>query len=121
MDLEYTPGSKKKCGKPLCCRDDDGRDEDAAGFWGSLNAKCDIPMWTYENALQFISDNIDPDLIFWTGDIPAHDVWDQSRDDQLHRINVTANVISQYFPNTKVYPCLGNHESAPVDSFLLPG
>ena len=89
--------------------------KDKAGYWGSLNSSCDIPIWTYKNALEFISKEIKPDLIFWTGDIPAHDVWDQPRAAQLHHIQVTADLLSQYFPDTFVYPSLGNHESAPVD------
>ena len=88
---------------------------DQAGFWGSLNAPCDIPLWTYKNALEFISKNIKPDLIFWTGDIPAHDVWDQTRADQLQHIEITADILSKYFPDIRVYPSLGNHESSPVD------
>lgn len=32
--------------------------EDQAGFWGSLNAYCDIPLRTFENALKFIAEEI---------------------------------------------------------------
>ena len=99
----------------------EGGAEGAAGFWGSLNVLCDIPMRTYKNALEFIKEHIKPDVIFWTGDIPAHNDWNQTREDQLNLIDLTANVMTQYLPNTKVYPCLGNHESAPVDSFPPPG
>ncbi|XP_063678896.1 sphingomyelin phosphodiesterase-like [Bolinopsis microptera] len=121
IDLQYTPGSVKKCGEPLCCRDGKGLKDDEAGFWGSMNAPCDIPLRTYKNALEFISQQIKPEVIFWTGDIPAHDVWKQSRADQLQHIQVTADLMSQYFPDTRVYPSLGNHESSPVDSFPPPG
>ena len=55
--------------------------------------------------------------MFWTGDIPAHDVWDQPREKQLHHIHLTADLVSEYLPNTLVLPSLGNHESAPVDRY----
>ena len=121
IDLQYRPGSKKECDEPVCCREGKGVGDKSAGFWGSLNAQCDLPLWTFENSLQFIRDKIKPDLIFWTGDIPAHDDWNQTRADQLQHIQITADLLSQYFPHTTVYPSLGNHESAPVDSFPPPG
>ena len=31
---------------------------DQAGFWGSLDAKCDIPLYTFENALQYVAEEI---------------------------------------------------------------
>ncbi|KAL5256367.1 hypothetical protein ACHWQZ_G011559 [Mnemiopsis leidyi] len=121
IDLQYRPGSEKDCDEPVCCREGKGAGDKAAGFWGSLNAQCDLPLWTFEKALQFIREKIKPDVIFWTGDIPAHDDWNQTREDQLHHIQITADLLSHYFPDTAVYPSLGNHESAPVDSFPPPG
>ena len=32
--------------------------EDQAGFWGSLQAKCDIPVYTFEETLKYIAEEI---------------------------------------------------------------
>lgn len=122
IDLQYKPGTSVKCNEPLCCRElVPSKMSKKAGFWGTLDGPCDTPLHTFVNALEHIRDNIKPDIVFWTGDIPAHDVWDQPREKQLHHIHLTADLVSQYLPNTLVLPSLGNHESAPVDSFPPPG
>eukprot|EP00116_Pleurobrachia_bachei_P002993 sb/3463255/ len=122
VDLQYTYKGVIDCGEPLCCREGKGQYAgDQAGYWGSLKASCDIPLRTYKNALKFIAEEIKPDLVFWTGDIPAHDVWNQSRSEQQHHIGLTAQLMREYLPRTRVYPALGNHESSPVDSFPPPG
>jgi sphingomyelin phosphodiesterase len=54
-------------------------------------------------------------------DIPPHNVWNQSRTDQLTQLNNTVALLLRYFPNVKVYPALGNHEAAPVNIFPPPG
>lgn len=55
----------------------------AAGRWGDY--KCDVPMRTLENLMQFIADNLidEFDWVYWLGDLPAHNVWAQSREDQV--------------------------------------
>jgi sphingomyelin phosphodiesterase len=62
----------------------------------------------------------DIDYIVWTGDLPPHDVWNQTRDDQLHVLKETVDQLVRYFPNTPIFPALGNHESTPVNSFPPP-
>jgi len=57
----------------------------------------------------------DIDYILWTGDIPAHDVWNQTHDGNLKIIKETVELFSQYFPYTPIFPALGNHESSPVN------
>ena len=57
----------------------------------------------------------DIDYIIWTGDLPPHDIWNQTKESNLHVLRETVQQLRQFFPNTRVYPALGNHESAPVN------
>lgn len=44
-DLKYQEGSNGNCGKPLCCREENGQPSDpkfAAGRWG-FKGFCDLP------------------------------------------------------------------------------
>eukprot|EP01137_Pigoraptor_chileana_P007391 Opistho-2@52926 len=120
-DPLYTVGLNTQCGEPLCCRPPNGPGTGAtsAGKWGDYN--CDTPLALLENALETASKMTPPiDYIFWTGDVPAHNVWNQSRDDQLAAIQSSTDILLKYFPNTRVFPSLGNHEGAPVNSFPPP-
>ena len=115
IDLKYTPGSQVNCNEPLCCRQPAKSGDTLAGYWGTA-AYCDTPYWTVENFLQHVSKE-KFDYILWTGDLPAHDDWDQSRISQEYLLKNLTSLLLQYFPNTPIYPALGNHESYPVNSF----
>ncbi|BFZ21086.1 hypothetical protein BsWGS_24125 [Bradybaena similaris] len=122
FDRDYKPGSNAKCGEPLCCREGVGSFADPAdGAWtfGDYRS-CDTPLWTLENMFATLAQNHTFDLIYWTGDVPAHNVWNQSRADQIDTINYVVSLILKYFPGKPVYPSLGNHESSPVNSFPPP-
>ncbi|XP_002119636.3 sphingomyelin phosphodiesterase [Ciona intestinalis] len=118
IDLLYKPGSAANCKEPLCCRDNTrevGQDKVTAGYWGTA-AACDTPYWTLENLFQRASED-KFDYIIWTGDLPAHNDWSQTREGQIKLLSNLTNLLTHYFPNTPVYPSLGNHESNPVNSF----
>jgi len=51
------------------------------------------------------------DFIYYTGDTPAHNVWNQSRSDQLYSINTINNMLATIFPNKTFYSAVGNHET----------
>ena len=55
------------------------------------------------------------DFVYVTGDLPAHNVWNQSRDDQTTILREIAEFFLKYLPGIKVYHAVGNHESAPVN------
>ena len=78
-------------------------------------------MLLLDNLLQHVTE-IAPDLdyIIFTGDLPAHNIWNQSREDILDAISTVNDLLAKYLPNTKIYPALGNHESSPVNSFPPP-
>ena len=118
IDKEYKPGSNANCGRPICCRDGAPKSgETGAGFWGDYRT-CDIPPWTAENFLQYLVHNEEQiDWIYFTGDIAPHDVWQQTETKDLEEISYTIDLLNQTFPNKKIYPCVGNHESSPPDLF----
>ncbi|XP_069002445.1 sphingomyelin phosphodiesterase [Embiotoca jacksoni] len=122
-DQEYETGSAADCKEPLCCRKKSGfpswrRRE--AGYWGTYS-KCDLPLRTVENLLENVVRAGPWDWVYWTGDIPAHDVWSQTRSQQLSELTVISRLIHKHLGlNVTVYPAIGNHESTPVNSFPPP-
>ncbi|XP_024261778.2 sphingomyelin phosphodiesterase [Oncorhynchus tshawytscha] len=121
-DQDYAVGSSADCKDPLCCRNESGSpswNQRAAGFWGSYS-KCDLPLRTVENMLENAARTGPWDWVYWTGDIPAHNIWSQTRKQQLSELTVITRLIHRHLGNLKVYPAIGNHESTPVNSFPPP-
>ncbi|XP_053703199.1 sphingomyelin phosphodiesterase [Synchiropus splendidus] len=122
-DKEYQAGAAADCKEPLCCRRGSGLPgggRRAAGYWGTYS-KCDLPLRTVENLLENVVKNGPWDWVYWTGDVPAHNVWSQTRKQQLDELTVISQLIQKHLgPNVTVYPAVGNHESTPVNSFPPP-
>ncbi|XP_073847882.1 sphingomyelin phosphodiesterase isoform X1 [Musca autumnalis] len=122
-DPHYVEGSNADCNEPLCCRLSSGRPANpnaAAGKWGDYR-KCDTPKRTVDNMLSHIAEtHSDIDYILWTGDLPPHDVWNQTKLENLEIIKETVRQMTEKFPGVPIFPALGNHESAPVNSFPPP-
>ncbi|XP_055336532.1 sphingomyelin phosphodiesterase-like [Paramacrobiotus metropolitanus] len=117
FDMYYQEGTNAECEDPLCCRKEGGKPVGPpAGRWGDPR-NCDSPIRLIENMLTWISKNEKIDYILWTGDLPAHDIWNQTKQMQLIILKLTTKYLRSFFPNTPVFPALGNHESSPVDSF----
>ena len=88
VDFEYTPGMNANCNTPLCCRPENGYPadpKDAAGEWGSY--LCDPPRKTVTKMYEFIRDEIKPDVLFWTGDMTPHNVWENSNEEVIMYLN----------------------------------
>lgn len=116
VDFKYKPRTKVDCNEPLCCRS--GSPwwlHTSAGFWATLG-KCDIPTWTLENLFQKLSEE-KFDYILWTGDLLSHNIWDQTKEEQVATLHYLVDLFDKYFPDTPVYPALGNHEGIPVNNF----
>jgi len=125
-DFEYQPGSIANCDQPLCCRNSSTTikgskknlkafiNDQPAGYWGDYR-NCDVPLWTVENMFEHISKTEQFDFIYMTGDIPPHNVWNQTKDDQINAVSVLTNLFLKYFPNKIIFPTLGNHEAAPCN------
>lgn len=122
IDPKYREGSNANCGEPLCCRRSSGTPaipSDAAGYWGDYR-NCDIPLRMLENMLAHINKTHKVDYVIWTGDIPPHDIWNNSREEAVYLLHAASNVIHKYLGHIPVFPALGNHESSPVNSFPIP-
>ncbi|XP_019855307.1 PREDICTED: sphingomyelin phosphodiesterase-like [Amphimedon queenslandica] len=118
-DPQYTPGLQAQCDEPLCCRPPipKGESNNSAGFWGDPR-QCDLPMQTLLNLIEYLNDTQDQfDWIYLTGDLPPHNIWNQTQDDQIYIFNKIINLFYEYLPNKPLFFSVGNHESAPVNSF----
>jgi hypothetical protein len=74
LDLDYIPGTSIVCTGGIGCRSECGYPADpklAAPLYGSYG--CDVPLITFELMNKFINEELKPDVIFWTGDVPPHD------------------------------------------------
>jgi sphingomyelin phosphodiesterase len=60
------------------------------------------------------------DIVYWTGDLPPHNIWDQSRSDQLLALKSLTTLFKAYFPDKSIFPSLGNHETTPVNLYPPP-
>lgn len=122
IDLEYSENSNAVCGEPLCCRASSPgsgseflNPRNRAGFWGDYR-DCDVPLRTVEETFRFIRNNHpDIDYILWTGDIPPHDIWNQTKQSQFELFDVAANLFNKYFGDIPIFPVVGNHESLPMN------
>ncbi|RIA98368.1 Metallo-dependent phosphatase-like protein [Glomus cerebriforme] len=119
FDSEYSEGYEVNCGEPVCCRPPNAFGDEAtspAGKWGDYN--CDIPRRLIESMLEFIP-NVVPkiDYVLSTGDLPPHDVWAETPSSIKEITNKTANIWHKFFSSVPYFPVIGNHESAPVNSF----
>ena len=103
LDFSYQPGTKEDCGDAACCRTEVGyppAGEPGAGEWGSLH--CDLPMKTFGTLLDYITNTVKPDLIVWTGDNTAHNVWTNTADETtIYTITVT-NMIKMALKDSNI-------------------
>ncbi len=58
------------------------------------------------------------DFIYYTGGLPPHNVWNQSRTDQIYSINTINEWLATIFPNKTFYSAVGNHEAGVIVVFL---
>ena len=62
------------------------------------------------------------DSIFWLGDNPGHDVYDQEVSNHLDNVKIISKRLKEVMPHIgQVYPVIGNHEGFPCDQFDLFG
>jgi sphingomyelin phosphodiesterase len=117
VDLLYQEGTNANCNMPLCCRAENGipaDPKDAARKWGEY--QCDTTHAVVTKMFEFLRDEIKPDVLFWTGDMSPHSVWENS-DAEVADVNyVIAKQIQETFGDElMVFPLQGNHDVFPVN------
>ncbi|KAH3745309.1 sphingomyelin phosphodiesterase acid-like 3 [Pelomyxa schiedti] len=86
----------------------------SAGRFGDY--ACDVPYVTYKSAWEFAKSlDEEPDFIIWSGDIVPHYWSEMSEDIIIQYLKNATDMIKQLFPDTQVFPLLGNHDSYPED------
>lgn len=115
LDPFYLENAIVECSDQICCRQlpNTTNVTNLSGYWGTL-ASCDIPFRTAEQMAIFASQNLEVDLVLWTGDNSQHDM-EKTSSQNINNTLILTNLFKQYFPNISVYPALGNHESAPKE------
>jgi len=82
-------------------------------------------MRTFEHMLKFVTDEIKPDMVFWTGDNTAHNVWSNTADETLMYTTTVTTMIKQAFKKTDItmWPIHGNHDTwvEEFQDFSKPG
>lgn len=84
--------------------------------------KCDLPLRTTQNFVEFVMSDIEPDFIIWTGDNPSHAEWKQDNQNEVFNVTkIFSEMLKKKSKKTNefipVYPSLGNHEKFPIDQF----
>ncbi len=117
VDFEYMPGSNANCNMPLCCRAENGipaDPKDAAGEWGSY--LCDPPRNIVTAMFEFMRDEIQPDVLFWTGDMTPHNVWSNTAEEvAMYQYVISKEMQETFGDKFMVYPLQGNHDTWPVN------
>ncbi|CEP15672.1 hypothetical protein [Parasitella parasitica] len=127
VDPLYEEGTETLCDKPICCRRESTDFDNILKLsspWGSYG--CDSPLTLIESMLEYIP-TVTPNTSFaiLTGDIPPHEVWETLPTKKTQMIQdasytlLHAHFDSPFFINAKLYPAIGNHESAPTNLFPL--
>eukprot|EP00897_Mesotaenium_endlicherianum_P006404 jgi/Mesen1/5792/ME000293S04948 len=121
LDLEYTEGADTKCGRPLCCRLEDGpapSPERRAHTFGEYT--CDTSPLVLEAALNFSSRPGWVDFVVYTGDTPPHTIWSDTEASTTAVLETVYGKLRVAFGATPVYPVLGNHGTVPADELPPP-
>ncbi|KAJ9055932.1 hypothetical protein DSO57_1038225 [Entomophthora muscae] len=125
-DRDYEEGAEADCKKPICCQRDSNSDEEdpshvnkPAHLWGDY--KCDINKRLLDSLLGAARkehDNLHLDMVLFTGDVPAHDMWKEAEKRAMATESEAFGLISKHFSSGfKIYPAIGNHEAVPVNQF----
>lgn len=89
-----------------------------AGVHGYYN--CDTPMATFRSSLQFAQRAGPYDFVLWLGDSPTkyleHPQHNQTTAHVMENVQRVADTIAAAFPDTQVFPSLGNHDHNPDDA-----
>ena len=115
LDIDFKKGAPSTCDYFLCCRDF-MTGTNPAGAYGAYG--CDLTYSTANLVLDHLKTLQDIDFVVYGGDNPPHDLWMETEQSQMNVESIVINMFKQHFPNTPIYPVLGNHESYPESEYL---
>lgn len=120
LDLKYQPGTPTDCGLPICCRDDPIKPgmNGSAPYWGSSECDTSPQLWQsmFERLKTLIQEsNGQIKFIILTGDLPAHDIWIQTKEENLNTMITQLEKLQTL--GLPIYYSYGNHDSYPVNQF----
>ena len=63
--------------------------------------------------LKFVGEEVQPDMVFWTGDNTAHNVWSNTADETTMYTITATTMIRQAVKNSglTIFPIHGNHDT----------
>jgi len=118
IDRQYTIGAEANCTKNICCRNfasQTGPTQEPAQPFG--NPKCDSPSNLAESLLNAILEIV-PNARFsiFTGDVIEGATWLVNKSEGLVDLSAWNSQMASRV-RSPVYGAIGNHDTAPVDSF----
>lgn len=114
LEKDYATDSLTECWMPVCCQAKYGPGD--SRHYGTY--QCNIPQRTMELFFEGVN-QLDPDIILFTGDIPPHTMWDETLDSQLNCTVTLTETLGRIIKSTPIYPCIGNHEMFPTNLLSL--
>ncbi len=54
-------------------------------------------------------------MVYWTGDVNPHDVWELDKKQAASNMNYTVSQIKARFGHLPIFSALGNHETDPTN------
>jgi len=121
LDIFYEMDTAINCGLPQCCRSEynktlKGQPVAMSQKYGSLG--CDTPNATWMSLLDLaVEIHLEHpyQFILMTGDVPSHDIWNQTHARNLEVITKVLNDLAQRFPQVPTYYVFGNHDNFPIN------
>jgi sphingomyelin phosphodiesterase len=121
VDYQYHINTSVNCGLPQCCRLNynktlDGQPNIMSQTFGNIG--CDTPNATWTsllNEVKSVHKEVNFSFVLITGDIPPHDVWNQSHLGNLETIRNVLSDLEETFPETPIYYIFGNHDNYPIN------
>ncbi|CAG7830927.1 unnamed protein product, partial [Allacma fusca] len=118
LDVDYIVGTNADCGKPRCCYEDGTTNPDPnkrAGVFGHYS--CALPPRALDEILKHAKETHEPSLVFLTGDYTHSGIWQYSQEMNGKNIKAVTEAVANAFPDTPVYPLVGNHEPDIVNMY----
>lgn len=115
-DLHVDEKYSAQASVETACHSDESMDRQEA--WFGRN-RCGLPWRTVQSAINFMAqEQSQPDFIVWTGDTAPY--WRYP--DWSHvfpKLERALNMLKVKFPQTPIYPAIGNHDAFPSDQFPI--